>query len=310
MKFIVLNWLNINHMKHRLSLIIMTLVIIQITTSCSLSMDSFSRNLNKAVMSNNDPQTVSQALPAYLILMDGLIEDDPEDEIVLKASAELMTAYAGLLGSQVELMSGQPENSIQVIRNQQKKLNEKALDRINRAICIYEEKYCNLTDITFSEFKVRLRNVNIDDIDMLYSLGTIWASWLQGNTDDWNAMAKLPQIKLLMEKTVMLDEHWKHAGGHMYLGVLNSFIPASLGGRPNIGKDHFETAIKLTEGKNLMVKVLYAEFYSRLMFDEELHKTLINDVLTTENTPIELNLINTLARQKAKALKVSAADYF
>jgi len=297
-------------MIHRLIHNICMLALISLIAGCSMAIDSFSNNLNKAVMSNNDSQTVMQGLPAYLILLDGFIESDPEDEDLLFASAKLMNAYAGLIGTQIALMEDEDEFQIQILRAQQKKLTDKALKRSIKAICLYDDDYCGLTNIKYAEFKKRLKDFDEDDIGILYNLGTAWVSWLQMNTDDWNATAQLPQIKLIMETVIQLDESWQHAGAHMYMGVLNSILPASLGGKPETGKKHFESAIKLTDGKNLMAKVLYAEYYARLIFNKKLHEELITEILTAKDSQNNLTLLNTLARQKARALKASAKEYF
>lgn len=275
-----------------------------------MAIDSFSSNLNQAVMSNSDYQTVMQGLPAYLILLDGFIESDPDDEDLLLASAKLMNAYSGLLGSQLDMMAEQDEYEHEIIRNQQKKLTDKALKRATKAICLYDDDFCNLTTIKYSDFVLKIKEVEDDDLDVLYSLGTAWASWLQVNTDDWNATAQIPQIKLIMETVIRFDEKWENAGAHMYMGVLNSILPASLGGKPENGKQHFESAISLTQGNNLMAKVLYAEYYARLTFNKSLHEKLIADVLTAKGYQTNLTLLNTLAKQKAIALKASSEDYF
>lgn len=301
-------------MKQRLTTLII-IITAQFITGCSLSISNFSNNLNKAVKANNDPQTVMQALPAYLILLDTLIESDPEDEDSLIASSKLMNAYAGLLGAELEMISSESENGLDTfhqnkIKRQQKKLSDKALQRAQRANCLYEEYLCDLTSIKYSEFEKRLQNITEEDIDMLYSLGTAWAAWLQTNSSDWNAMAKLPHIKLIMQKVISINETWDNAGAYMYLGVLNSLLPSTLGGKPEEGKANFEAAIRITKGNNLMAKVLYAEYYARLTFNKELHQRLISDVLSMKESPDKFILINTLAIQKAKALKMSAEDYF
>lgn len=283
---------------------------INLLSGCSMAIESFSSNLNQAVMSNNDYQTVTQGLPAYLILLDGFIESDPDDEDLLLASAKLMNAYSGLLGSQLDLMPEQGEYHAEIIRNQQKKLTDKALKRATKAICLYDDDFCDMTTIKYSEFVTKIKEIEEDDLDVLYSLGTAWASWLQMNTDDWNATAQIPQIKLIMETVIRFDENWENAGAHMYMGVLNSILPASLGGKPENGKQHFESAINLTQGNNLMAKVLYAEYYARLTFNKSLHEKLIADVLTAEAYQTNLTLLNTLAKQKAIALKASSEDYF
>lgn len=297
-------------MKHRSRQLICVLALIQLISGCSLAIDSFSNNLNQAVMSNNDAQTVMQGLPAYLILLDGFIESDPEDEDLLIASSKLMSAYASLIDTQISQMAEEDEYQQQILRTQQKKLNDKALKRSAKAICLYEEDYCDLITIKYAEFKARLNEFDEDDIDILYSLGTAWASYLQMNTDDWNVTAKIPQIKLIMETVIKHDENWQHGGAHMYMGVINSILPASLGGKPEVGKQHFESAIRLTEGKNLMAKTLYAKYYARLTFNKSLHEKLITEVLAAENSLTNLTLLNTLAKQKAKALQASAEDYF
>jgi len=297
-------------MKHGLIQNFCVLTLIYLLAGCSMAIDSFSNNLNEAVMSNNDSQTVMQGLPAYLILLDGFIESDPDDEDLLFASAKLLNAYAGLIGTQIVLMGDEDDLQKQILILQQRKLTNKAFERSVKAICLYDDDYCGLNTIKYSEFKNRLKDFDEDDIGMLYNLGTAWASWLQMNTDDWNATAQLPQIKLIMETVIQLDEKWQNAGAHMYMGVLNSILPATLGGKPETGKMHFESAIKLTNGNNLMAKVLYAEYYARLTFDKKLHEELINDILTAENKQTNLTLLNTLAKQKAKALQARAEDYF
>lgn len=297
-------------MKSRFRQVLCITALIQLISGCSMAIDAFSSNLNQAVMSNNDAQTVMQGLPAYLILLDGFIQSDPEDEDLLMASSRLMNAYSGLISSRLELAEDADDIQQQILRTQQKKLSDKALQRAAKAICIYDDDYCDLITIKYAEFKERLKEIDEDDIDMLYSLGSVWASWLQMNTDDWNATAKLPQIKLIMETVIKLDEKWQNAGAHMYMGVLNSFLPASLGGKPDSGKQHFETAISLTNGNNLMAKVLYAQYYARLIFNQSLHEKLLTEVLTAKDSQTNLTLLNTLAKQKAKALQASAEDYF
>ncbi|MFK5949613.1 MAG: TRAP transporter TatT component family protein [Methylococcales bacterium] len=302
-------------MKQRLTLIILMIIASLFITGCSLSISYFSDNINKAVKANNDPQTVMQALPTYLILMDGFIESDPEDEDMLLASSRLLNAYASLIGAELELISSKFEDDQykyqrEKLKQQQKKLTGKALKRAAEANCLYEDYLCNLTKIKYSEFEKRMEAIDEDDIATLYSLGTAWAAWLRTNTGDWNAMAQLPQIKLIMQKVITIDEKWDNAGAHMYLGVLNSLLPEALGGKPEQGKINFEAAIKITQGKNLMAKVLYAEYYARLTFNKALHQQLISDVLSFKETPHDFILMNVLAIQKAKALQISAEDYF
>ena len=51
-------------------------------------------NLSAAVLNQNDPETVRQGAPAYLLLVDSLIEGDPENSAMLQTGARLYVAYA------------------------------------------------------------------------------------------------------------------------------------------------------------------------------------------------------------------------
>jgi hypothetical protein len=61
--------------------------------------DRFADNLGKAVLDNDDPATVRDGLPAYLLLLDSLVAgaapDDPASAATLLAAAKLNGAYAG-----------------------------------------------------------------------------------------------------------------------------------------------------------------------------------------------------------------------
>jgi len=264
------------------------------THGCSIA-DQFSRNLSAAVMENNDPQTVADGLPAYLLLLDSMIIDDPEDASMLRSAASLTSAYAGIFVKDTD---------------RQKRLADKALNYAAKAICLHDERACKLTQQNFNDVKQLLITLDKDDLRMLYTFGAAWASWIQVNHDDWNAIAKIAQVKLIMSTVLQLDETFENSGAHLYMGVLNSLLPTALGGKPEIGKQHFEKAIDLSNNTNLMAKVLYAQHYARLIFDKQLHDKLLTEVLQAKAKAPGLTLINTLAQQQARELLNSSAEYF
>jgi hypothetical protein len=59
-----------------------------------------------------------------------------------------------------------------------------------------------------------------------------------------------------------------------------------------------------------MVKVEYAKRYGRMMFDQELHDRLLNEVLNAEVVVPGHTLSNVLAQRQARELLQSSADYF
>jgi hypothetical protein len=87
-------------------------------------------------------------------------------------------------------------------------------------------------------------------------------------------------------------------------------LPATLGGKPEQGRAHFDRAVEITQGRDLLVKVEYARRYARIVYDRTLHDRLLNEVLAAPTEAPGLTLSNTLAQRAARELLKSADDYF
>lgn len=253
------------------------------------------KNLSIAIVNNDDLATVKAGAPAYLLMLDSFIEGDPDDANILVTAANLYGAYAGVF-----------------VKDEQraKRLTQKALDFSLRAGCLTIPDSCGLKTIKFSEFEKAIQQFEKKDIELLFTIGASWAGWIQNRSGDWNAAAELSRVNKIMQHALKLDENHQSGQIHLYLGVLNTLLPPALGGKPEIGQKHFEKAIKISQGKNLMAKVLYAEKYARLVFDQTLHNKLLNQVLKTEPRVRNFTLTNMLAHNQAKALLISGKDYF
>ena len=82
-----------------------------------------------------------------------------------------------------------------------------------------------------------------------------------------------------------------------------------MGGKPEEGRAHIDKAIEINEAY-LMTKVIYAQQYARLMFDQELHDRLLNEVLSADPVVEGMTLTNRIAQERAKDLLASSKDYF
>lgn len=257
--------------------------------------NQFANNLTDAILNQDDPVTVRDGVPAYLLLIDGMIGGDPQNAGALLAGAQLYGAYAG----------GFVEDP-----GRSQRLAGRAYDYAKRALCLREKALCIALDSPYDAFAVALDQSDRGDIATIYGFAAAWAGKIQVNSGDWNAIADLPKLQALLLHIVAMDPHHDNGGAYLYLGVINSIPPASLGGKPEEGKACFDKALELSGGRNQMVRVLYAQFYARLVFDQALHDKLLNDVLAADPVAPRLTLINLLAKGKAKALLESGKDYF
>ena len=253
-------------------------------------------NLGSAVLNADDPASVRDGLPAYLLLLDGLLEGDPDNAGTLLAAARLNGAYAGNFTGDDALRA--------------RRLSGKALAYARRATCLQEATLCASLDGNPDDFAKALGTVDDTRVGLLYGLGAAWAGQIQAHRDDWGAVADLPKVEALLQRVVTIDP--THDGGValVYLGVLNSLRPEAVGGRPEQGRAYFQQAIDASQGRNLYAKTLMAEFYARLVFDRELHDRLLGEVLAADPKAPGYTLMNTLAQQRANQLLASGKDYF
>jgi hypothetical protein len=255
----------------------------------------FAEDLSNAILDQNDVATVRDGAPAYLLAMDGLIEGDPESATLLLSGARLYGSYASAFVEDEARM---------------RRLWDRALGYGRRALCVEIPEPCGTLDGPFDEFAASLEGVGPDDVPTLYGFGVAWAGWVQVNAGDWRAVAQIPKLEVLMQRIVDLDESYDQGSAHLYLGVLHTLRPASLGGQPERGREHFERALAISERRNLTAQVLYARQYARLVFDRPLHDRLLREVVEADPRAPGLTLANTLAREQAQLLLDDADDYF
>jgi predicted small secreted protein len=285
-------------MKKIVVVLLVALALSSCATIVGKATDTFAQNLGSAVLNSEDPATVRDGLPAYLLLLDGLIAGqkpgDKSNAGVLLAAAQLNGAYAG--------------NFTQGDAIRAKRLSKKSLDYAKAAVCLSDTELCSALDNDIDAF---ITAVNHDSNTVLmYGLASSWAGYLQSNSEDWGAIADLPKVEALLMRVVSLDEKHERGLPYVYLGVINSLRPEGLGGKPEVGRAYFEKAIAISDGKNLYAKTALAQYYARLVFNQELHDRLLNEVINANPKAIGYTLINTLAQDQAKQLLVSGKDYF
>jgi hypothetical protein len=255
----------------------------------------FSQDLAETILESDDPETIKKGVPAYLILISSMIKGDPENPDLLESGARLYGSYASGFADSTE---------------SKKALANRAYNYSSRAMCIRIEAFCDVKSLSYFEYEKLLATVDKSQAEHLLIFASSWSSVIEANSSDWNAVAELPKVKASIQRVIDLDETVSNGNAHLYMAVMESLLPPSLGGKPDLAKKHFDRAIEISNGSNQMAKVLYAEKYARLLFDRELHDELLKQVVNSDDGPEDQKLINTLAKQKAAELLIDADDYF
>lgn len=252
-------------------------------------------NLNVAIMNQDDPELVRDGAPAYLLMLDSFVEGAPQNESVLSAAAELYSAYGVVFVDDP---------------NRARKLTTRGRSYGQRTLCAANENACGIWELGYEEFVSALQLVNAGDVSALYTFGLSWIAYIQAHSDDWGALAKLPQAEATLLRVQELDPGYQQANVEHFLAVLNTIRPPALGGDFESGLAHYERALSVSGGRDLSIKVDYAKYYARTLYDRELHDRLLNEVLSADPVQDGYTLFNTLAQDDARILLESADDYF
>ena len=249
--------------------------------------------LSSAILNSPDIETVKEAIPAYLVLIDGFLVDGEGDPSLYLAASQLNGAFTALV----------EEERAQILAT-------KAFDYAQRGACLKRRELCGLGQLPFKSFETRVDGLSAQAIDPAYQLAVAWTGYIQANSGDMRAIGQLGRVKYLLERVLALDPRWAEGSAQLYMGGLETILPASMGGKPEKGRMHFERAIEYSDGRFLMAKVIYAEQYAKLVFDKELHDRLLTEVVNADPVALDLTLINRVAQRRAAVLLAESDEYF
>ncbi len=251
-------------------------------------------------MEQSDVVLAEQGSPAFLLLLDGLIEHSPRDPGLLLAGARAYSAYtSAFVGDRA------PERN--------RILAAKARDYALRALSLHSKAFAKVKDRPHGEFVSCISTFRKNDVPYVFTAASCWAGWIQANADSMDALADLPKVQALVERVIELDEGYYYGASHVFLGALLTIRPPSLGGRPEEARRHFERAIELAGGRFLPAYVMYAKQVAKQMYEKDLFFDLLHKVLQSPADAVpELTLINTLAQREARELirEAEEEEYF
>ena len=257
--------------------------------------EGLAEDMSSALLNTEDLQVAREGSAAFLIMLEGFLRGSPDNIALMQAGVTLNGAYATAFVDDAQ---------------RRRLFAERAFELAQRASCAKLSWACSARTDDIEVLQANLSTLDRDDVSLVYSLASAWAGWISANSADWGAVAELGRAKVIMTRIAEVDETHDNAGPRLYLGVMETLAPPALGGRPEVGRAHFERAIELAEGRFLMPRVFFAEYYARLMFDRELHDRELSAVLQANPRVEGLTLSNRIAQERARELLESADEYF
>jgi len=261
----------------------------------SSAASGLTESISDSVLNQDDPETAKAALPTFMVLIDGMIRDNPEDPKLLASGATLYASYGAIFAGDDERAS---------------RLTRRARQYAFDAMCESYEPACGWHGASYDEFVATLDGIGPKQAEYLYTYGFASLAFLRAHASDWNSLAELPQMEALFQRYMDISGDEVNSAVYMYMGILLTLRPPALGGEPERAREFFEKAIEATGGKDLGVKVEYARGYAKLLYERELHDRLLNEVMAADPYQDGYTLSNVLAKEQAEALLAEADDYF
>jgi predicted anti-sigma-YlaC factor YlaD len=237
-------------------------------------------NSGTTFASDNDPEFAGQAVPFSLKLIEGLLAESPKHRGLLFAAASGFTQYSYVYVQQPadEIESADLEKST-VLRVRARNLYLRARDYGLRGL---EARHPNFTTALRQNSHAAVHKTTKADVPLLYWTAVSWGAAISLSKDHPEIVAEQPQVESMIDRAYEIDPDFDH-------GVIDQFLIAyeasRQGAKGDFGarcKEHFDRAIRLSNGQLASPYISFAESVSvqkqnRQEFESLLHQALAID---------------------------------
>lgn len=249
-----------------------------------------------------------EAGPGLIALVNGLVLASPENPELRLLQAELNTSFAfGFLEQEDPVWA-----SDMYRRGQAAALAALADEDDDLA--------ASLAKMPLPALDAALQEQDEDALPALFWWAFARGAEININRSDTKLVKDLPRVDAVMTWVLSINERFYFAGPHLFFAMRYTSLPATLGGEPEKGLVHFEKVDQLTGKKMLMAQVMRAQFYAPNLAATKAGATKAQILAAQKATwtayfgglqavldaPDDLwpeqNLVNAIAKQRAKAL--------
>ena len=251
----------------------------------------------EAMNQETDLVLAEASMPSNLKLIEGLIQEDPENPKLLTYAAQGFYGYA--FGF-VELKDGQRAVA----------LYERGTDYGKRALRAYGVDI-DLESATVDDIDAAVGQLGERAVPALFWTASNWAKQIDLKRTDPAYIAQLASTERLMHRVLELQPDFYYGGAYVYYGVYYGSRAPMLGGDFVRSEQNFANANAVSDGKLLMVDVLRAQYLERQRLDRQKFHVLLTRVV---DDPVgsfpEMELANQVARARAKYLLDREDEWF
>ena len=158
----------------------------------------------KASAKQSDLRILREGTPAYLMLIDGMIQTWPDNKRLLIAGAQSYSSFASLF------VEDQDKEYANLLYEKAKQYALRSLERTG---------FQDPLQRPFDDFNLGLKRLKKKDVPILFWTATCWANCIRLNLDSMEAMSELPRVEAMMKRVLELDEGFYYGGAHLFMGI-------------------------------------------------------------------------------------------
>jgi hypothetical protein len=250
-----------------------------------------------AMNRETDLQLAGDAIPANLMLLEGMLREDPEN------AALRLYAAQGFYGYSYGFVEADAPARAELLYRRCYTHARKALARTGLAI--------DPETATADVLQAALAKTGSDAVPALFWSASCLGKWIDLNRDNPVGIAGLSNAAILMQRVLELNSDYYYGGAHLFFGVYYGGRSPMLGGDHARAEQHFQKAVDINDDKLLLTDLLYAEYFARQRLDRAaFHSRLTRVIEAPDNLFPEMALVNAIAKQKARRLLALEDDWF
>jgi tetratricopeptide (TPR) repeat protein len=255
------------------------------------------QNFSDSVFEECDPELAGDAIPANLMLMEGLLKSDPKNGKILTLLSMGFSGYGMLF-----LENDQPERASHFYLRA-RGYGVQALGKKGTALVEPGAK--------IESVQAALEAIGPRDFEALFWTAVSWNAWINLNLDKPTALSELGASKACLERILELNENYLYGFPHILIGTTLAATPPMLGGDPQRAKIHFEKALTLGERNFFLAQYYFARYYTTRAQDKKLFFEILDEVIKGDPKDLkDVCLINTVVQSMAAQLRETADDLF
>jgi hypothetical protein len=198
--------------------------------------------------SDEDVQLVGDALPFALKFYESILESTPRHQGLLLATCGAFTQYGyAYVETEAEGLPSIRNAEIQALRDRALKLYLRGRGYCFRAL---NARFgAGTSDALIQKPETVVTKAKREDVPLLYWTAASWGAAISLGLDRPDIAIDLPNIRVLADRAIALDEGWGNGTLHELFIALDS-LPEVLGGSPARAKEHFDRAVALQKGQS------------------------------------------------------------